>query len=246
MQATAAEKQEALFTMGLCEVLEMALFAEENLFAASGGLMGLPDLGDRTINWRAAPVFVESTNEINLRTISARNLMKFVGVSAKEALKYTFPGKSDSELDAMVSDGGFPSDYLSTAIDMLMKLNQALDPVTGLPIADPATGQALSSLLLPFIINNLNYGQQFSTQPDNDSPGNADPNAAFAAALATIQRLQQSQQQQQLDGVEPTNAREPLQLPAPGSTVSESANTNGGGFFDYSRSPILNGLKSIF
>jgi hypothetical protein len=247
VQATAAEKQEALYTLGLCEILEMAIFAEENLYVASGGAIGLPDMGDRTVNWRAAPVFVESTNDINLRTISARNLMKFVGVSAKEALKYTFPGKSDSELDVMVGDGGFPSDYLSTAIDMLQKLNQAIDPLTQMPITNPTTGLPLSSLLLPFIINNLNYGQQFSTQPNNDSPGNADPNAALSAALATVARLQQPAING-LDGLGTAAVREPLELPAPGSTVSQPASTNpnDGGFLDFSRSPVLNAVKSIF
>jgi hypothetical protein len=245
VMATAAEKQSALYTLGVCEILEMALYAEEMLFLASGGTIGLPDLGDRTVNWRAAPVFVESTNDINLRTISARNLMKFVGVSAKEALKYTFPGKSDSELDVMVGDGGFPSDYLSTAIDMLTKLNSALDPLTQLPITDPATGLPLSSLLLPFIINNLNYGQQFNPEPDNDSPGSVDPNSAIAAALATFERLQQ----QQLDGVDGLGTaavREPLELPTEGSTVNGGGSGGFGGFFDPNRSPILNGIKSIF
>ncbi|PSB29898.1 hypothetical protein [Stenomitos frigidus] len=246
VQSTAAEKQEALYTLGLCEILEMAIYAEEMLNLASGGAMGLPEMGDRTVNWRAAPVFVESTNEINLRTISARNLMKFVGVSAKEALKYVFPGKSDSELDGMVSDGGFPSDYLSTAIGMLQQLNQAIDPLTGVPQVDPATGQPLSAYLLPFIINNLNYGQQFSTVPNNDSPSNVDPNRAISAALGTVARIQQqSGRGQQLDGMEPANVREPLQLPTPGSTVSESA-SSGGGFLDFNRSPVLNAIRSIF
>jgi hypothetical protein len=230
VQATAAEKQEALYTLGLCEVIEMALYAEEQLFVASGGVMGIPDMGDRTVNWRAAPVFVESTNEVNLRSISARNLMKFVGVSTKEALKYVFPGKSDSELDAMVGDGGFPSDYLSTAIGMLQQLNQSIDPLTQLPITDPVSGQPLSSLLLPFIVNNLNYGQQFQIEPDNDTPGAViDPQSALTAALQTVQRLQQ-----------PTITNEPatreqLELPAPGATVNRPRE-----FFDLSRSPILN------
>ena len=194
-------------------------------------------------------MFVESTNEINLRTISARNLMKFVGVSAKEALKYTFPGKSDSELDAMVSAmAGFPSDYLSTAIDMLMKLNQAIDPVTSLPLADPATGQALSSFLLPFIINNLNYGQQFNTNADNDSPGERrSQRAALVAALGTVARIQQqSAGGQQLDGMESANPREPLQLPTAGSTVSESASQRRRSSSTSAVAPILNGIKAIF
>ena len=246
VQASAAEKQEALYTLGLCEIMEMAIFAEEMLNAASLGGMGLPDLGDRTVNWRAAPVFVESTNEINLRTISARNLMKFVGVSAKEALKYVFPGKSDSELDAMVGDGGFPSDYLSTAIGMLQQLNQTLDPLTGLPQTDPATGQPLGASLLPFITNNLNYGQQFNAQPNNDSPGNADRSSALVAALNTVARIQQPVGGQQLDSMEPAALREPLQLPTPNSTVSQSANPKSGGFLDLTRSPILNAVRSLF
>lgn len=250
--ASAKEKQTALYTYGICEVLEMAIFAEENLWIASEGQavrIGMPDLGDRTVNWRSSPVFVESVNDTNLRTISARNLMKYVGISAKEALKYVYPGKSESELDGMVGDGGFPSDYLSTAIGMLQQLNQAIDPLTQLPIADPATGLPLSSLLLPFIINNLNYGQQFNPEPDNDTPSGADANSAIAAALATVQRIQLAQQQQQLDGMEPTNAREPLQLPTAGSTVSNgngSGSGGFGGFFNPANSPIVNGIKGLF
>ena len=37
VQATAAEKQEALYTLGLCEILEMALFAEEMLVCSVSG-----------------------------------------------------------------------------------------------------------------------------------------------------------------------------------------------------------------
>lgn len=104
--ANARRKQKALFTHGLCRIFEMALFVEEMLYQVSQGAQGLPNLGDRTVSYRVAPVFVESTNEVNLRSITARNLMKYNGISAKESLKYVFPGKSDSELDSMVSNGG--------------------------------------------------------------------------------------------------------------------------------------------
>jgi hypothetical protein len=236
VQATAAEKQEALFSDGLCRLLEMAIYAEEMLFVASGGTIGLPDLGDRLVRFRVAPVYIESPNQTNLRSITSRNLMKFVGVSAKEAAKYVFPGKSDAELDAMVSEGGFPSDYLSTAIAMYAQLAQTLDPSTGLPVAHPETGQPLANLLIPFIANNLNYGTQFDSSSSTPDPG--DRSSALLAALASVWRLQQSQQSGLVSPDDRQSVGEDLNLPSPGSTVTPNASIPP--FFDLTRSPILN------
>jgi hypothetical protein len=215
--ANARRKQKALFTHGLCQIFEMALFAEEALYQVSQGAQGLPPLGDRTVNYRVAPVFVESTNEVNLRSITARNLMKFNGISAKESLKYVFPGKSDAELDTMVSNGGFPSDYLSTAIAMYGQLSQTLDPMTGFPVADPATGQSLASLLLPFITQNLQYGRNFDINPNPTDPV-PNPVAALIAALESVRfRSERSEQLVPGDDRQPAGA---LDLPTESSTVN--------------------------
>lgn len=251
VQATAREKQEALFTHGLCEVLEMALQAEEALWVTTGGAAGLMPVinevgvNDRTVNWRVGEVYKPSAENLNFRSITARNLAKFFGVSPRAAIQYVFPDKSETEIDQMVGDGGFPSDYLTTAIGVFQQLSQTVDPMTMLPVTDPTTGMPLAYSVLPFIINNLNYGQQFNPViPDTRDSERRDL-AALAGALARVSGVAGVNanpmvpvNNQQPDG----NAGEP---PTPGSTVSTTSTgptTGIGGFFNLQRSPILQGL----
>lgn len=217
VMATASQKQKSLYTYGLCKILEMAIFAEEAIYAATEGRFGLPLLGNRALTWRLTPVYQESTNEINLRSITARNLMKFNGISARESLKYVFPNKSEAELDAMVGNGGFPSDYMQTAIAMYSSLAGTLDPLTQLPVAD-ASGVPLCNLLLPFIVSNLQYGTQF----DSSGQSSPDPADFYAALAAAVERVTQQQQQQLVQNNDRQSFGSPDQLPAAGSTVTNS------------------------
>lgn len=234
IQANATEKQEALFTNGLCEVFSLALLAEESLFLASGGKTGIAPITDditgaileRTINYRVGEVYKPSAESLNMRSITARNLMKFGGVSQKAALQYMFPDKRESELDQMI-EGGFPSDYLTTAIAMFGQLIQSIDPLTQMPLAD-STGVPLAYKLVPYIENNLDYGQTINPIAAEDR--NA-PSQQMAALIAALDRINQ-----------PPETNEST-LPEPGSTVTKPSIP---GFFDLSRSPILNGALSLF
>lgn len=244
VQATAREKQEALFTHGICEVLEMALQAEEALFLAAGGMAGLMpvmnELGtnDRTVNWRVGEVYKPSAENLNFRSITARNLAKFFGVSPRAAIQYVFPDKSETEIDQMVGDGGFPSDYLTTAIGVFQQLAQTVDPMTMMPVTDPTTGVPLAYNVLPFIINNLNYGQQFSPViPDTRDSERRDL-AALAGALSRVTGNAGSSANPLVSGNDQLPPQPGDSLPTPGSSVSTPNNLPG--FLDLSRSPILN------
>lgn len=255
--ATAREKQDALFTYGLCPLLEMAILAEESIFAASGGQEGIEAIDpDRSVAWRAGEVYAPTANDVNLRSITARNLMKFCGVSAREATKFVFPEKSEAELDGMVGDGGFPSDYLATAIQMFVQLAQTIDPLTQLPVTDPESGAPLYALLIPYIANNLQYGSQFqSSTPTSGNDGGPDPNAALLAAL--LARASAGSAASQSGGGPGRGAPVPgmgglgaaaanganATLPKPGSTVTDNSPNP---FWDLSRSPILNAARNLF
>lgn len=235
VMSTAAEKQAALFDHGLCPLLEMAILAEEALFTATGGAQGLPELGDRTVTWRMGEVYQPTPESLNFRSITARNLAKFFGVSPRAAIQYVFPEKSENEIDSMVGDGGFPSDYLQTAIAMFAQLAQTQDPLTGLPISD-VNGVPLCEKLKPFLEKGLDYGAQFNQIEPVDRRAIERMSAALTAALGYAQR----QQLQSVNPSEGTEEDEPL--PSPGTVTAP----RGGGFFDFSQSPILNGIRSLF
>lgn len=129
---TALKKAEAIYTHGLCELFEMLLAAEENLFRKTlaialkkdeskvtdgfiqdllskgkipPGVYGLPPLGSRTINWRwKGPVFEESADDQQRKSIVCRNMQE-LGVRSLEALKFFFDNKTEKELEGMLSGG---------------------------------------------------------------------------------------------------------------------------------------------
>jgi hypothetical protein len=223
--ATAFKKQTSLFTYGICELLELAIYCEEKLYQASEQTIGLaPIHPDRSVLWRAGPVYQESAESLNYRSITARNLAKFFGVSPKSAIKYVFPDKADNEIEQMVADGGFPSDYLQTAIAMFGQLAQTIDPLTGGVVSDPQTGLPLAYNLLPFIINNLNYGRQFTTPA---TPTNPNPAAEQRADIAAIGRFAKILAGLGVMGTATTGAdvQQSAEPPAPGVTLATRANT---------------------
>jgi hypothetical protein len=242
--ATARDKQVALFENGLCKLLSMALLAEESRFTATGGVEGLPPLSNREVYYRIAPIFMESTNETLQKSIVSRNLMR-QGVNAKEALKFVFPDKSENELDIMVGSGGLPTEYLEAAMRIMSQLlgMKTQDPATGLesPVSDPATGLPLYQTLTPFITQSLDYGSQFRSTSPTPSPSvtarDRDSVRAAVAAVAAVQRRPElvSADNQSTPGADPSES-----LPDPGSVRAAP-----GGFFDFSRSPILNQLRSL-
>jgi hypothetical protein len=236
--SNARKKQLALFKYGLGSILEMAIRTEELKYLASKGKEGLPDLGDRTITYRVAPVFMESPNEINLRSITGRNMAKYFGVSNKYALKYVHPNRSDAEISLMLDDGGFPSEYLQSAIAMYRDISQLIDPMTGMTPVDPATGQPLASLLLPFISENLIYGRDNANIDASREPI-PDPNAALAAAIVNWKRTQSGGK------LVPSNDQQPADAPDAQLSIPTSGTTVRAPFLDFSRSPIANGARAL-
>jgi hypothetical protein len=154
--ATALKKCRALYDHGICEVFEMALFAEEQVFRKAlanffevdlsevtdeiiqylsennqipPDTIGLMPMGDRTVKWRwTGPVFEDTPQDILNRSIVGRNMQE-MGVKTTEILRFIYPDKTDQELESLVS-GGFPYRYLgniaSTSQQILGLWNQML------------------------------------------------------------------------------------------------------------------------
>lgn len=131
----ANKKQLSLLKYGLCEIFSMAILAEESLYLASGGNLGLPtgtfDL-DRQINFRVMPATPRSARDRLNEDIVGRNMAR-KGVSQLAVLRNTFPDKSDQELKAMLV-GGVPTQYLQDVTSALMSLQSIIEPSTGLPL----------------------------------------------------------------------------------------------------------------
>lgn len=233
--STAARKQKALFKYGLCQLLSMALLAEEALFLASGGELGLPYLGDRTIQFRVGAVYQPTTRDTLDRSIVSRNLMR-QGVNAKEALKQVFPDKSESEIAQLVSSGGMPTEFLNDAIAAFGQLVNTFDPATGLPIQDPRSGVPLYYSIVPLISQALEYGSQFAATSQPVTPAStAAESGALAAAPARVSGIRAAIQSNQ----PAAGYAAPAEGPTPGATVSSSVSS----FFNPANSPILNWLR---
>lgn len=181
--ATAAMKERSLFKYGFCALLEMCILAEENLFLATSGKLGLQTAQynlNRKIRYRKGPIFAQSAREKLDNSIIGRNNAR-AGVNQLESLKEIFPEKSEEEIKAMLR-GGFPTEYLRD-------LMQTISIAQG--ITDPKTGQPLTSSidLTQYITNALSYGQ-----PDNIDIGTSGAtasleSAAFDAAVRTAAKL---------------------------------------------------------
>jgi hypothetical protein len=242
----------------------MAIAAEEALYIRTGGALGLPFLGDRTVNFRVGAVYQPTTRDTLDRSIVSRNLMR-QGVNAKEALKYVFPEKSEQEIAVMVGSGGLPSEYLRDAMAILSQLSSFIDPLTGLPLTDPRTGVPLVQAILPFIVNALSYGQQFySSTSNSQSQSTASARAESGLLRSVVNRLAQLAQQRRnaTNNVVSTDNRSDAGLasaPIPGilraptgsptdainpvSTQSPNANSPFAKFFNPAYSPIFNFLR---
>lgn len=237
--ATAKDKQASLFRYGLCELFSFALLAEEAVYTATRGLQGIPPMGDRSVNYRVGAVFMPTANDTLNRSIVGRNLTE-IGVNAKETMRWIFPDKTEGEIDQMVGSGGIPIRYLTQVMQMFLQANQTLiNPITGLPYVDPATGGTIAETFIPFILNALSYGQQFNTPP-NQSGTNSE-RFQPSAVTAAIERVKR-----QRGSADPIVSTSPVQsggnidraaspIPQPNVRTSRALPQ----FFDLSRSPIL-------
>lgn len=207
VSATAAMKERSLFKYGFCVLLEMAILAEENLYLATGGKLGLstaPSGLNRKVKFRKAPLFIQSAREKLDNSIIGRNNFR-AGVGQLEALKDVFPDKSEEELRAMLR-GGLPVEYLEDMIRVFSMMQSVFDPATGQPLT-------ASVPIQQYILQALSYGE-----PDNIDIGTSGPTAAlesdsFAAASAAAAKLGLSQ---------PTNGSKP-----PGKGSSANAVSSG-------------------
>lgn len=183
VSATAAMKERSLFKYGFCALLEMAILAEENLFIATVGQIGLgtaPQNLNRKVKFRKAPLFIQSAREKLDNSIIGRNNFR-AGVGQLEALKDVFPDKSEEELRAMLR-GGLPVEYLEDMIRVFSMMQNVFDPATGQPLTATIPIQQ-------YILQALSYGE-----PDNIDIGTSGPTAnlesvAYAAAQRTAAKL---------------------------------------------------------
>lgn len=181
--ATSAMKEKALFKYGFCALLEMAILAEENLFLATMGKLGLSTAQfnlNRKIKYRKGPIFAQSTREKLDNSIVGRNNARS-GVNQLESLKEIFPEKSEEEIKAMLR-GGFPTEYLKDLISTIQMAQNITDPKTGQPLT-------YSLDLTQYITNALSYGE-----PDNIDIGTSGAtasleSAAYDAAVRTASKL---------------------------------------------------------
>lgn len=181
--ATAAMKEKALFKYGFCALLEMAILAEENLFLATTGKLGLSTAQynlNRKIKYRKGPIFAQGSREKLDNSIIGRNNAR-AGVSQLESLKEIFPEKSEEEIKAMLR-GGFPTEYLRDLMSTIQLAQNITDPKTGQPLT-------YSIDLTQYITNALSYGE-----PDNIDIGTSGAtasleSAAYDAAVRTAAKL---------------------------------------------------------
>lgn len=248
---TASKKQKSIFTYGLCEIISMAILAEENLFLASQGAIGLPTapLGlDRKVQWRIQPAFPPSDSAELNRSIIGRNKAR-VGVNQLECARANFPDKSDQEIKQMLA-GGVPVEYLEMLCQTASMLQNIFDPVTGAPM----------TAIIPitdYLTTALQYaGQPGSTFLDTGTSGATRQleQRSFDAAVRLAQRIFNSGKRSGVGTVgdepdQPTSTDAEQQLPASGSTVSD--NSPGNFFqrnfptFSAAASAAINGVASL-
>lgn len=245
---TACKKQKSLFTYGVCEILSMAILAEENLYLASGGAIGLDTapLGlDRKVQWRTQPAFPPSDSAELNRSIIGRNKAR-VGVNQLECARANFPDKSDQEIKQMLA-GGVPVEYL----EMLCQTAQMLQN-----IYDPATGAPMTAIIpiSQYLQNALQYaGQPGSTYLDTGTSGATRQleQRSFDAASRLAARIfgKRSGVGTVGEGTsEPASTDAEQQLPAADAVVSDNApNWVERNFptFNAAATAVLNGVRSL-
>lgn len=245
---TASKKQKSIFTYGICEIISMAILAEENLFLASQGAIGLPTapLGlDRKVQWRTQPAFPPSDSAELNRSIIGRNKAR-VGVNQLECARANFPDKSDQEIKQMLA-GGVPVEYLEMLCQTASMLQNIYDPATQLPM----------TAIIPitqYLQNALQYaGQPGATYLDTGTSGATRQleQRSFDAASRLAARIfggQRSGMGTVGEGTsEPASTDAEQQLPAVGSTVSDNSNFFQRNFptFSAAASAAINGIGSL-
>lgn len=165
---------------------------------------GLPPLGDRSVDWKwLGPVFEDSPNDLQQRSIVVRNLEE-LGVETVEALKFLFPGKTAREIERMLT--GFPFREMNSAANALMQqtnifgqMMQIENPMQpGTPLAQEFNNLPILSRIMAHIQKRLGYGEQpgerssppigVTSAPDS-AADNTSGNAAGGAAGNAVQPI---------------------------------------------------------
>jgi hypothetical protein len=158
------------------------------------GVIGMPPMGDRTMEWRfTSEIFPDTSREILDKSIVGRNLAE-AGINTEHVLRFLFPDKTDKEIASMQS-GNFS--YRTTqnkvqAINQLIGLYQSflglpdpLDPTMPLGVRldiTPLIEQALS-----LVSQEFSYGATYDEADHLNSPSttNGNGNNSSSSSNAT-------------------------------------------------------------
>jgi hypothetical protein len=182
---TAKKKAVAIYTHGICKVLEKILAIEEDLFLRSltialgrdpntepvsveefnammqagtplpEGVFGLPPLGKRTIEWRWKGSVFEDSPDDLQKKSIVTRNLQELGVRSLDALTFLFPEKTEKEKIGMLS-GGYPFRYLNAVAGTTQQLLGIYQNLLQLPDqANPGLPLSASLPVVPMIQRSL-------------------------------------------------------------------------------------------
>lgn len=149
--------------------------------------VGLPPLGDRTIQWRwLGPVFEDSPQDILQKSIVVRNLEE-VGVETLKALEFLFSEKTEKERLAMLT--GYPfremqasGAALSQHLGIYSQLMSTPSPGDlNQPIGLTLNNLNVIEATIQHIQKRLSYGQQLQPATSSPSPSTSAPGDSTTA-----------------------------------------------------------------
>jgi len=151
--------------------------------------VGLPPLGDRTIQWRwLGPVFEDSPQDILQKSIVVRNLEE-VGVETLKALEFLFSEKTEKERLAMLT--GYPfremqasGAALSQHLGIYSQLMSTPSPTdVNQPIGLTLNNLNVIQATIAHIQKRLSYGQQLQPATSSPSPSTSAPGDSTTTAV---------------------------------------------------------------
>lgn len=149
--------------------------------------VGLPPLGDRTIQWRwLGPVFEDSPQDVLQKSIVVRNLEE-VGVETLKALEFLFSDKTEKERLAMLT--GYPFREMQASGAALSQhlgiYSQLMSTPSPMDLQQPI-GLTMNNLnvieaTIAHIQKRLSYGQQLQPSTSSPSPSTSAPGDSTTA-----------------------------------------------------------------
>lgn len=153
--------------------------------------VGLPPLGDRTIQWRwLGPVFEDSPQDVLQKSIVVRNLEE-VGVETLKALEFLFSDKTEKERLAMLT--GYPfremqasGAALSQHLGIYSQLMSTPSPIDlNQPIGLTLNNLNVIEATIAHIQKRLSYGQQLQPAASSPSPSTSAPGDSTTAVRSS-------------------------------------------------------------